>query len=185
MSTTAGVYTLRIVDGTIDSRTATTTLVELSGTPINTDTWTIVIDGLHRFSVTVNSSGSTATVPGIAAALAAKIKAGVDDDGHLVPGFSATAEGAVVVIVNAAGSGFQATFDFRTRAEVPVADVTQIKGATAVAVLSGTLVAGDEWIFTVSGKPYSFVIGSTDTLAGLFRGQEMLMLNTALPHVDE
>jgi hypothetical protein len=26
---------------------------------------------------------------------------------------------------------------------------------------------------------------STDTLAGLFRGQEMLMLNTALPHVDE
>ena len=26
---------------------------------------------------------------------------------------------------------------------------------------------------------------STDTLAGLFRGQEMLMLNTALPHRDE
>jgi hypothetical protein len=26
---------------------------------------------------------------------------------------------------------------------------------------------------------------STDTLAGLFRGQEMLILNTALPHVDE
>ena len=26
---------------------------------------------------------------------------------------------------------------------------------------------------------------STDTLAGLFRGQEMLMLNTALPHRDD
>jgi hypothetical protein len=42
----------------------------------------------------------------------------------------------------------------------------------------------------LASKPFLDMFGklraaSTDTLAGLFRGQEMLMLNTALRHRDE
>ncbi|MFA5123571.1 beta strand repeat-containing protein, partial [Zavarzinia sp.] len=156
----AGVYTLRIADQTIDSLTATTTLLELSGTPIHNDDWSIVIDGLYRYTVRVNTSGGPVTVNDIAAALAAQING--------TRGLTVVADGAVVVIVNAAGVGFQASFEIVTSATAPSAVVTELKGATAAAVLSGTLLAGDTWTFTVGGQDYSFLIGAaSDTHAEL------------------
>lgn len=55
----AGIYTLRIADRNIDSKTATSTLVELSGTPIMGDRWTIAIDTLPFYTVQVQQGMTT------------------------------------------------------------------------------------------------------------------------------
>ncbi|MBK8118779.1 MAG: hypothetical protein IPK39_05815 [Sulfuritalea sp.] len=133
-------------------------------------------DGRHRYEAKVGSGGVLATVTGIASALAKAIN---DNPGSGTHRFTATADGAIVVIVNAAGEGFQASFEIVTSATAPTASVEQIKGATAAAVLSGTLLSGDTWKFTVSAtttisgvstvhsRTYEFVIGTADTLAQL------------------
>ncbi|MFA5123855.1 hypothetical protein, partial [Zavarzinia sp.] len=159
-----GVYTLRIADQTIDSQTATTTLVQLSGTPINGDKWRIVIDGdlVHAITTTV-ATGGIDTVAEIAADLAAQINASAT-----YGGFVATAEGTTLVIVNPSGEGFQAVFQIITVATAPTAAVEEIAGATTTAVLSGTLKQNDIWNFTVSGQALpGLTIGAGTTLAQL------------------
>ena len=154
----AGVYTLRIADETIDSTTATTTMVELSGTPISTDRWRIVIDGDIAHAYTVTVGGAVDTVEEIAAALAALI------DADTARGFTAAADGAILLIVNPSGEGFQAVFEIDTIADAPTAAVEEIQGATTTAVLTGTLNGGDVWNFTVGGQVFTLpavVAGST------------------------
>jgi hypothetical protein len=70
-----GVYTLRIADHSIDSQTAATTLVQLSGTPIATDKWRIIIDGDLAHMIETTVGGAIVTVADIAADLAARINA--------------------------------------------------------------------------------------------------------------
>ncbi len=123
MQAAAGVFTLRIADRTIDSQTATTTLVQLSGTPIGRrPVWRVVIDGdaSHVFETTVG--GPIATVQQIAADLAAKINAAGQDPLSPFFGYLAAAEGTIVAIVNPAGTGFQASFAIVTSATAPTAE---------------------------------------------------------------
>jgi hypothetical protein len=157
-----GVYTLRIADETIDSTTATTTLVEISGTPIATDKWRIVIDGDtdHDYEVTVD--GTYNTLGAIAARLAFLINADTPR------GFTAVADGAVIVIVKPTGEGFQAVFEIQTSATAPTATVQEIEGATTTAVLTGTLRTGDSWVFTVSGQVLpGIAVGALTTMADI------------------
>jgi phage tail sheath gpL-like len=164
----AGTYTLRIADRTIDSRTATTTLVALSGTPINGDSWTIVINGEKLAEVFVNTGGGPATVAQIATALASYINARNDDpvsESAEFAGFVAAADGDILVIVNVAGTGFQAALRIITQATNPTAGVEEVRDATSAAVLSGTLIEGDSWNFTVAGHLFALPVGAADTLA--------------------
>jgi hypothetical protein len=122
----AGVYTLRIADKTIDSRTATTTMIGLSGTPISGDTWTLVIDDLkgfttdnpYRYEYVVG--GSATTVADIAAARAAAVNLRTGTTGLV-----AAAEGPMVLVVNPSGEAFLVAFEIVTSATVPVASVTR------------------------------------------------------------
>jgi Ca2+-binding RTX toxin-like protein len=154
-----GVYTLRIADESIDSRTATTTLVELSGTPVHGDEWTIVIDGVYRYTATVDTSGGPVAVETLAGELAGLI------DG--TNGLTAAADGNFVVIVNTEGQGFQAAFEIVTSATSPVSSMWQIEGATSAAVLTGTVVTGDTWRFMIGDSQYNLLVGASDTLQTL------------------
>ena len=157
-----GVYTLRIADKTIDSHTATTTLLELSGTPIANDKWSIIVDGTKRAEFVVTSAALT--VSDIAAALAAFINshnASPLTESDEFTGFTAIADGAMVAIVNASGTGFQAAFEIVTSATAPTVTVSDVLNASATMTLSGQLNAGDTWNFNVSGRSYAIPAGAS------------------------
>ena len=90
---------LRIADRSIDSTTAATVMLALSGTPIGPgdgqpgDTWSVLIDELPRYDYVV-PNGAT-TVAGIATELAKLINDRTVNGGHP---FTAVADGAQFVL---------------------------------------------------------------------------------------
>ena len=164
----AGSYVLAIADRTIDSTTASTVMLQLSGTPIGPqaglagDTWSILIDDLPRYDYVVPNN--TVGVADIARELATLINTRTVNGARA---FTAAADAETILIVSPTGRGFQAAFQLRTSATAPTAGATVVRRATAVATLSGTPVAGDRWEFTVSGSTYGITIDGASTLAGI------------------
>ena len=155
----SGVYTLRIADDSVNATKPTSTVLTLGGTPIDGDSWTVVIAGQYRYTTTVDASKGAVSLADVAAALAQLINGS--------NGFSAGSDGDMLAIANGAGLGFQVSFEIVTKARAPSAAVTQVQGASASMLLSGAVVAGDHWNFFVSGTQYSLLVGSNDKLADL------------------
>ncbi|KPK03543.1 MAG: hypothetical protein AMS20_10425, partial [Gemmatimonas sp. SG8_28] len=154
----AGVYKLRVPDAKIDAQTASTTVVELSGTPLVGDVWTISIDG-EDYEATVGTPVGLDSVAKIAAAIALQIDA--------TERFTAFADGNRVVIVSATGQAFDTVFQVLSQAAIPdpSADFEALEGATTVLLLTGTPIENDVWHFEVNGSSFDYTIAAGTTLA--------------------
>ena len=123
---------------------AKTTKATLSGTLVPGEVWHILLTVGADSSTFSHSIVSGDTLASVAAALAAAINASTDSIGA---DFTATTEGATLLIVNRAGQ------TFRTRLEISRADGTTVGALAADAAsarvastdLTGTAVAGETW----------------------------------------
>jgi Ca2+-binding RTX toxin-like protein/phage tail sheath gpL-like len=149
---------------------ATTTLATLSGTPVSSDTWNVLLTvgvDTTRYSVTVGDTVNSVvvdTLAEIATALADAITAAGGD-------FLATTEGDVLIISNLAGDSFATGFEL-VLADVTLGVITIDETVTTTTVtLSGTPIAGDVWQLTLndgSGDTvHSYTITGVELLADI------------------
>ena len=140
----------------IDSTKATTSTVAFSGTPVNGETWTVSLsmDGTTPpLSYSVTSGQSLAEIAG---GLATAINA----DSNAAE-FTATTEGATLIIINRGGAAFTTSFAVTSpSATIPVS-FTGVGEAKTI-TLSGAVVNGDIWKITVASQQNSITIDDAD-----------------------
>src|SRR5207249_1744308 len=140
----------------VDAASARTTLVTLSGQPVTGERWRLEVAGVS-YDVTVDST-SVATLADIAAALAAQLDASA---------FTATSEGAELLIVNSSGAAFTSSL-----AIVPAKAYTVDTAAkSATVALVGAPVAGEAWTLRLGTLAYSVIFGgAVDSLQKIAEG---------------
>jgi hypothetical protein len=137
--------------------------VELSGTPVAGDTWSVALtfnDGSGPVTTTHSYVvRATVALSEVAAGLAAKINAADT-------GFSAYVQGNTLVVENAGEPGFASAAKV-TAAGAASGSITRSVASSTVTRLSlgGVATAGENWAVTVGGVTYSYVVESVEVIA--------------------
>jgi Ca2+-binding RTX toxin-like protein len=153
----------------IDGSTALTTRVDLGGTPVTDETWTLTLDAL-TYEVVIGDSYDIDGVPTIVDTLveiATALAQTINDDAAAAD-FTATASGATLLIVNRLGTNFVAEMDVTTT----TTPATATNGTAAMVTLGGAPIINDTWTLTLtpsggSATDVSFKVGLTGTLLTL------------------
>ena len=140
---------------------ATTTLVDLSGTPNADEVWAVTLDdgaSQTTHSYTVQSDD---TLSDIAAALSTDI--------DTLTGYAASAEDDTLSITRLDGTAFTTDFSIKAAGDGVVDDG---KATTTTVDLSGTPTVGEDWTVTLNKgsageSVHAYTVSSGDTLSGI------------------
>src|SRR5574341_322088 len=145
----------------INSTTATTSTVTLSGIPVNGETWKVTVDS-QIYSLIIGQSyniGPVSTVIDTLDEIAGALATAINADANAAD-FTATSEGSTLIIIKRGGAAFTTSFSVTSPSATSPVSFTGIGEAKTV-TLSGALVDGDTWKITIDGTASSVIRGNS------------------------
>ncbi len=137
---------------TIDTTTASTRLLALSGTPQVGDRWQVTVNSTtYEHPVVAGDS-----VADVATDLAVQINA--------ASGLAASARGGTLSIAQLAGGALSPVVDIDPSSSVTIGSVASVD--TRTITLAGTATAGEKWAVTFGGTSYEHTVATGEPLSG-------------------